>query len=340
MDTRAFIAGLPKVDLHCHIADAIPALMLFEIADANGVSLAPFTPATIYQSIDFEDYLMRLDRVCSALTKQEDFRQVLFEALRRMAACKVRYCELFFNPDDHPVSYPTMLEAYVDAIDAAENSLGVRARLIPSINRALGPQRGMAMVESVIHNRHPHVVGIGLDNNEELGPPHQYVEAFRLAKAHNLHVSAHAGERFNLIEVRESVDLLGVERIDHGYGVVEDPDLVARLKEARTPFTACWTSCGLVSGRTSAIVKMLRAGLNVTINTDAPASFATDMNQEYMMLAEAMCLGPTEITALARAGIQASYLPGDDKRVLLAELVAYVAQAERIGSTMPRSFPA
>ena len=336
MDIRAFIAGLPKVDLHCHIADAIPALMLFDIADANGVSLAPFTPATIYQSIDFEDYLMRLDRVCSALTKQDDFRQILFEALRRMAACKVRYCELFFNPDDHAVSYPAMLEAYVDAIDAAETSFGIRARLIPSINRALGPERGMAMVESTIRNRHSHVVGIGLDNNEELGPPQLYVEAFRLAKAHDLHLSAHAGERFNLTEVRDSVDLLGVERIDHGYGVVGDARLVARLREAGTPFTACWTSCGLVSGRTSAIVEMIKAGLNVTINTDAPASFATDMNQEYVMLAQAMRFGPTELSAVARAGIEASYLPDGDKGVLLTELAAYVAQAEHGGSTIRR----
>jgi adenosine deaminase len=327
MNLQTFVAGLPKVDLHCHIADCVPAGMLFEIAEANGVALAPYTPETIYQSSGFEDYLARLAVVCSALSRQEDFRRVLFEALRRMAACEVRYCELFFNPDDHSISYPAMLEAYVDAIDAAAASFGIRARLIPSINRALGRERGMALVENVIRHRHAYVVGIGLDNDEVLGPPQRFAEHFDLARAHGLHVSAHAGERFDPADLRAAVDCLGVERIDHGYGVIEDADLVVRLRETGTPFTACWTSCDLVSGRAPAIVDMISAGLNVTINTDAPASFSTDINREYMMVAEAMNWGAAEVSAIARAGVLASYLPESDKSMLLTELAAYSASA-------------
>lgn len=326
MDLRAFIAGLPKVDLHCHIADAMPVAMLFDLAEANGVSLAPYTQETIYQSVDFEDYLERLAVVCSALSRPEDFRQLLFEALRNMAGCNVRYCELFFNPDDHSLAYPAMLEAYCDAIDAAEARFGIRARLIPSINRALGAARGMAMVEDVIRHRHAHVIGIGLDNNEVLGQPGQYVEAFDRARAHGLHVSAHAGERFDTVELRDAVDLLDIQRIDHGYAVVDDPDLMSRLRESRIPFTACWSSCELVNGRASAITEMLRAGLNVTINTDAPAAFSTDINREYLLVAEAMDFGAAEISAIARAGVLASYMPEDDKRMLLAEISAYAAQ--------------
>ncbi|MBA1140961.1 adenosine deaminase [Mesorhizobium neociceri] len=328
MDLHAFVAGLPKVDLHCHIADAIPAPMLFDIAAANGIALAPFTPETIYRSTDFEDYLERLALVCSVLSKQADFRLVLFEALRNMASRNIRYCELFFNPDDHPVSYPAMLDAYCDAIDAAERSFGIRARLIPSINRALGPQRGLAMVENVIRNRHAHVVGIGLDNNEMLGPPRHYVEAFNLARAHGLHVSAHAGERFDPVDLRDAVDFLGIERIDHGYSVVEDAELLAQLRDAGTPFTTCWSACVLVRGEGSAITEMLRAGLNVTINTDAPASFTTDINREYLQVVEAMNFGPAEISAVARAGVLASYLPESDKRILLSDLAAYAAQPQ------------
>ena len=330
MDIAAFIAGLPKVDLHCHIADAIPAPMLFDIAEANGIALSPYTPQTIYQATGFEDYLERLALVCSALATQEDFRKVLFEALRNMASCNVRYCELFFNPDDHSLAYPAIVEAYCDAIAAAESSFGIRARLIPSINRALGPRRGIAMVENVIRYRHAHVVGIGLDNNELLGPPRQYVEAFDLAKANGLHVSAHAGERFDPGDLRDAVDLLGIERIDHGYAVVDDAGLLLRLKQTGLPFTACWSACELVRGEGSAIAEMLKAGLNVTINTDAPASFSTSINREYLLVAEAMDFGSVEVSAIARAGILASYLPKDDKRMLLTELAAYSAQFNQI----------
>lgn len=335
MDIAAFIAGLPKVDLHCHIADAVPAPMLFDIADANGIALAPYTPETIYQATGFEDYLRRLALVCSALSRPEDFRRVLFEALRDMAGCNVRYCELFFNPDDHSLAYPAMIEAYGDAIDAAQASFGIRARLIPSINRALGARRGVALVENVIRYRRDHVVGIGLDNNEVLGPPRHFVEAFELARANGLHVSAHAGERFDPADLRDSVDLLGIERIDHGYAVVDDKALLLRLKEAGLPFTACWSACELVRGEGSAIAEMLRAGLNVTINTDAPASFSTSINREYLLVAEAMGLNPAEISAIARAGILASYLPEDDKRMLLTELAAYTTGELSVSEATP-----
>jgi len=330
LDIAAFIKGLPKVDLHCHIADAIPAPMLFEIAEANGIALAPYTPETIYRATGFEDYLGRLALVCSALSRQEDFRRILFAALRNMAGCNVRYCELFFNPDDHVVPYPQMLEAYCDAIEAAQASFGIRARLIPSINRALGPRRGMAMVENAVRNRHDCVVGIGLDNNELLGPPRHYADAFALARTNGLHVSAHAGERFDPGDLRDAVDLLGIERIDHGYAVVDDANLLRRIREAKLPFTACWSACELVRGTGSAITEMLRAGLNVTINTDAPASFSTDINREYLLVAEAMDFGPAEISAIAQAGIQASYLAEDDKRMLLAEVNAYTAQSSGV----------
>lgn len=327
MNIRTFIAGLPKVDLHCHIADSVPAGMLFDIAEANGVDLSPYTPETIYQPAGFDDYLQRLALVCAALSRPENFRDVLLEALRRMAANRTRYCELFFNPDDHPIAYPAMLEAYVDAIDAAEARFGIRARLIPSVNRALGPRRGMAMVEDVIRHRHAHVVGVGLDNDELLGPPAQYAEVFARARAQGLHVSAHAGERLDAAELLDAVDLLGLERIDHGYGMVGDARLAERLREAGTPFTACWTACALVNGNAQAVTEMVRMGLNVTINTDAPASFATDINREYEKVAEAMGWGVAEIAAIARAGIAASYLPQDEKQALLNEVTAYSSAA-------------
>lgn len=320
---RNFIADLPKVELHCHIADAIPADMLFDLADRNGVSLAPFTPKTIYKTSSFEDYLDRLALMCSVLRQPLDFKTVLSEALRRMAACNVRYCELFFNPDDHTLEYESMLDAYTAAIEEAEETFGIRARLIPSINRSLGPERGMAMVRQVISNPSRYVVGVGLDNNEKLGPPVEYVDALNLARSFGLHVSAHAGETGDVSELNEAIDLLRIERIDHGYAVMQDMRLTSRLAESGTPFTACWTSCELISGNPLVVAEMIRAGLNVSINTDAPGTFDTDINREYERVAEAMELDAQGVSTIARAGVLASYLPQCDKTALLRDIEAH-----------------
>ncbi len=190
----------------------------------------------------------------------------------------------------------------------------------------------------VLADRRPEVIGIGLDYNEAPFPPAPFKEMYEKARAAGLHVTAHAGESGPAENVRDSLDVLKVERIDHGYHVVDDAELVARCRDAGVHFTCCPSTSGITSpwkdlaADDHAIRQMVKAGLNVSIHSDDPPMFGTDLANEYVRVATEMRLSPEELKECALNGIRGSWLDESTKREWLP---AWSAEIDALAASLP-----
>ncbi|MEM9712966.1 MAG: adenosine deaminase [Actinomycetota bacterium] len=318
MDAAELLRALPKAELHLHLEGAVEAATFAELAAKHRVDLpAHDEPGDLYDYADLTEFLVVYSLVCASVRDRDDFRRVTYECLQRCAASGVRYVELFFSPEshlEHGVALPTMLDGILAAFDDAETDLGLVARLVPAVNRELGPARAVEFVELVQAHRTDRVIGIGLDFNEVGFPPEDYVEAFRLARRYGLHRTSHAGEVGPAANVRNGLDLLHCERVDHGYHVVDDTELLAVCAERGVPFTVCPTTTTYttvfrdLAATDHAIRRMFDAGVTLTVNSDDPAMFGVDLTGEYLRLHELQGFTLTELAGLAANGLEAAWL--------------------------------
>jgi len=334
MSLASFIQRLPKVELHLHLEGAVSASTFAELASRNSVALPGNKPASeLYSYDNLPDFLKIYDLVCASIKSAEDFSRVTFEALERCALAGARYVELFFSPHahlDHGVSYSTMLGGILDGTRRAKGRYGLVTRLIPAHSRELGPERGERFLDMVLAERVPEVIGIGLDYNEAPFPPAPFARLYERARGEGLNVTAHAGESGPAENVADSIDLLGVRRIDHGYHVVDDPALVERCREQDIVFTCCpsttlattvWRD---LAAPDHAIRRMIEAGLNVTIHSDDPPMFATTLDREYALIAGSFDLAPETLKKIALAGLAAAWLDDDVKQAWISDWSAEI----------------
>jgi adenosine deaminase len=362
MDFAGLLHALPKAELHCHLEGSIPALTIVELARGNGVPLPTYDPERLYRvgvnrdeflrtmaevprwilqgfarkyqrPVDspedlyalgvYEAFLERFDDVCAVMVTADDFSRATYDALSLAAKSNVRYREMFFHPMNHPgVSYRTMLDGLLDGIRAAEADHGVVARLIPAINRDHSAAAAVAFAEEVVARRVPEVVGFASDYDEEHLPA--FVEAYRIAGKAGLPGTAHAGEYGSAKTVAECVDLLGCKRVDHGYSVIDDAELTARLAEERIHFTAIFSWSVAISHPEqlpldpptvpparrvdSPVSEMLDRGLSVSLNSDDPVfeGFAS-LAGEYLWAAGHLDLDAERMAELSLAAVDASW---------------------------------
>ncbi len=317
----AFVHALPKAELHLHLEGAVSPTLLEKLAERHGMPC----PARVSEGArdygalpDLATVLEVYDAVCGLMRSPEDFRDATHEALGRSAAGGASHVELFFSPAAHdPVATPycAMLDGIIAGARDAQAEFGVTALIIPAHNRTLGADRGMAFLDMVLADRRDLVVGIGLDYEETGHPPAPFAPMFERARAEGLRVTAHAGEDGPASHVRDSVDRLGCRRIDHGYQIVDDADLLARCRDRDVLFTICPTSmCRTTIWRDPAdpahpIRRMIEAGLRCCVSTDVPAMFGADLVGEYRLLAEAMDIDRTTLAALAANSLSHSWRP-------------------------------
>jgi adenine deaminase len=324
MDIATFARRLPKTELHLHLEGSVNPATFAELATNNGVKLPIKSDVReLYVYKDLPAFLVIYDLVCHSIRSAEDFHRVTYEALASCASGGARYVEFFFSPHAHMelgVAYATMLDGILAAMRDAEKDKGVSSKLIPAHSRERGPAAGLEFLDMVLADRRDEVVGIGLDYNEAPFPPAPFKEMYDKARAAGLHVTAHAGESGPAENVRDSLDILRVERIDHGYHVVDDPALVARCRERGVFFTCCPSTSGItspwkdLSAPDHAIRQMVKGGLNVTINSDDPPMFGTDLASEFVRVATEMKLSPGELKECALNGVRASWLDEGTKR--------------------------
>jgi adenosine deaminase len=330
---------LPKAELHLHIEGTLEPELAFALAARNGVTLPYADTEELRKAYLFSDLQSFLDLyygLTAVLHTADDFTELADAYLARAAAQGVRHAEIFFDPQAHTargVPIGTVVEGLGRALDLAEERHGVSTRLIMCFLRDESAESAMATLDAAKPYLH-RITGVGLDSAEVGHPPSKFREVYAAAEALGLRKVAHAGEEGPPAYIREALDVLGVERVDHGLRCVEDPELVERLVRERVPLTLC----PLSNVRLRAIdvledhplAAMLDAGLVATVNSDDPAYFGGYVGETFDAVRGALGLDREQLRTLARNSFEASFLEDDEERRAryLAEVEAYDFDAE------------
>lgn len=324
--TGTTLRAMAKVELHCHLEGTVRPGTFVDLARAHDVALPTTDPDRVYAYTDMASFMVVFERLCAAVRTRDDVARITRESLEDAAlGSGVVYREMFVNPTLHPwLPYAELLAGLTDGVAQARRSTGIVTRLIPSIYRAHSPAAAADMVREVARGDRDLVVGLGMDGDEQAGPPEAFGEAYALALDAGLGVTAHAGERFSAEEVRTCLDVLGCTRIDHGYGVVRDAALLERVRSSGTHVTYAWLSTtynyhGPLESHP--FRRMADAGLSMSLGSDDPAMGGTDLAGDYVAVADALGFTPGMFAAQNRAALEASWLP-EAERAPLRELLA------------------
>ena len=323
---EAALRRLPKVELHCHLEGCVRPATLIELADANAVPLPTRDPSSIYAYSDMDSFLRVFELLSRAVVTRDDVRRITLESLQDAAASGVVYREMFVNPTVHPACpYPELLAGLREGIAQAREQHGVLGRAIMSVYRAHSPEAALRMVEEVAATPCEEVVGIGMDGDELAGPPLLFRDAYAAAAAAGLPRTAHAGERFDAAEIRTCLDVLGCERIDHGYGVVTDPELLERCRQQAVFFTYAWLSTRYNYRGPLAehpFRRMRAAGLRMSLGSDDPAIGGTDLASDYATVCEAFGWTLEDMRQQNADAVEAAWCGPDDKAWVRERLAA------------------
>ena len=329
-----FIRGMPKVELHLHIEGSLEPELLFDLGERNNVPLRFNSVDEVRAAYDFTDLQSFLDiyyEGASVLLKEQDFYDMTWAYLLRAHADNVRHTEIFFDPQTHTdrgVPFETVVEGIHQALMAAESELGMSTRLILCFLRHLSAEAAMTTLEQALPFK-DRIVAVGLDSSERGHPPSKFADVFLRAREEGFLTVAHAGEEGPPAYIREALDLLSVERIDHGVRCLEDPDLVARLRSEAMPLTVCpLSNVKLRVFDTMAdhnLGALLELGLAATVNSDDPAYFGGYMTDNFLAVHSALELSREQYVTLTENAIAASFVDDERKAALLTELHAYAS---------------
>lgn len=334
MSLDAYIAGLPKAELHLHIEGSLEPELMFELAQRNGVAIPFDSVEAVRAAYDFsnlQDFLDIYYAGANVLLTRRDFEDLAFAYFQRAAADNVRHAEIFFDPQTHTdrgVPFGVVVEGLIAGMDRAKAELGVTSGLILSFLRHLSEDEAFATLEAARPHL-SHFVGVGLDSSEVGHPPSKFKRVFAAARDMGLKLCAHAGEEGPPAYVWEALDLLHIDRMDHGNRSMEDPRLVERLADERMTLTVCPLSnlklCVVRDLKDHPVPGMLRSGLHVTLNSDDPAYFGGYVNENYRQLAQAVGLTREQVTQIAVYSFEGSFLDDTEKARRIAEVRAYAA---------------
>ncbi|KRB51565.1 MAG: adenosine deaminase [Pseudomonadota bacterium] len=331
-----FIRGLPKAELHLHIEGSLEPEQMFEFARRNGVEL-PFADVeavrAAYAFSNLQDFLDIYYQGARVLLTQQDFHDLAMAYFRRIAADGARHAEIFFDPQTHTergVPFAVVADGLLAAMAQAEAELEVTSKLILCFLRHLSEEDAFETLKQA----EPYldrIVGVGLDSSEVGHPPAKFARVFAAARAKGLKTVAHAGEEGPPDYVYQALDMLEVDRIDHGNRALEDDALTERLAREGMTLTVCPLSnlklCVVDDLTAHPLRKMLGLGLRATINSDDPAYFGGYLGQNWVETAQALDLSRDELVTLARNSFTGSFLGPDEIAAHLAQIDRYVASA-------------
>jgi adenosine deaminase len=329
---ESLIRGLPKAELHLHLEGSFEPELMFAVARRNKADI-PFKSAeevrAAYRFSNLQDFLDIYYRSADVLRTEEDFYDLTLAYLKRAQADGVRHTEVFFDPQTHTargVPFATVADGILKALAEGEAQFGVTSKLILCFLRHLSEDDAFA----ALRQAEPYlgrIVGIGLDSSELGHPPSKFARVFAAARGHGLKLVAHAGEEGPAAYVWEALDLLHVDRIDHGNRSLDDPKLVARLVAEQMTLTVCPLSnlklCVVKDLRDHPLKRMLDLGLRATVNSDDPDFFGGTVNANFVAVAEALALTKAELVQLARNSFLGSFLSDAEKSRHLAAVDAY-----------------
>ncbi len=326
MSLHEFIRDMPKVELHVHLEGSIRPPTLLRLAERNGVALPADSLDGLrefYGFVDFDHFVQVYHTISRCLQKAEDFSLIAREFGAEMARQKIRYAEVTFTPrlntDNTGLSFDEILAGLNEGRARAQAEHGVEYRWVLDIVRDF-PESRHQVAEWAVRAMDRGVVGLGLGGSEVGFPPEWFADVYAVAREAGLHSVPHAGELAGPESVWGAIRALGAERIHHGVRSIEDPGLVDYLRRRQIPLDVCPTSnlcLGVYPSYEEHPIRWLwDQGVYVTLNSDDPPMFNTDLVREYQALADHLAFTPSELEQLSTNAVRASFLPDSEKAAL------------------------
>ncbi|MGN2638427.1 adenosine deaminase [Nocardia takedensis] len=329
-----FLLQLPKAELHLHLEGTLEPDLKFALARRNGISLAQTTVEQVRETYRFNDltsFLSVYYPAMDVLRTAPDFADLAYHYLRRAHLQGVRYVEMFFDPQAHTargVSFDDIIRGYRSGILRAGREFGIDAELILCFLRDLGADYAMATLSAALPYK-KWIIGVGLDSDERGNPPNKFAEVFARARTEGFLLTMHCDvdQQDSLEHIRQVIEDIGVDRIDHGTNIIESPELVTAAKQRGLALTCCPVSNSFVTGepKIAELLHLHAAGLTMTVNSDDPAYFGAYAGDNYIRLAESGQVDRDTLINLARNSFHAAWLTPGRRERYLAELDDHVA---------------
>ena len=344
MNVLAFARDLPKVELHCHLEGAARPSTIADLARANGVTLPTDDPMELFEFTDLDQFLAIYGIVCASLVTADDFRRLTYEALEDAVSANVRYREMFFSPG-FVMALGVPVETVWDGIRAgladAHHDLDVRCRMILDVDKPAGPGPAAELIEFAGTQDRDLLIGVGGDNSERGVDHRAFAPVFARAAELGLHRTFHAGEDGPADNIAAAIDDLGCERIDHGFRLLDDPALAARVADTRVPLTVCPISNVVIANVIDDVAdhpfaKQRETGVLVTVNSDDPGMMGTTICDDYEAVTDRFDYDADTIEDIALDAITASWAPAGEQAALRARFVAEMATLRERHGIVPR----
>jgi len=332
--SHKWLNGLPKIELHLHIEGTLEPELLFRLAKRNSIQL-PFNSVNevkkAYQFSNLQDFLDIYYQGAEVLLHKQDFYDLTWAYLLMCKQQNVMHVEPFFDPQTHTVRgvpFETIVSGIAEALADGKAKLGITSRLIMCFLRHLSEESAIETLKS--SEQFTDVIyGVGLDSAEMGNPPEKFINVFSKAKGMGYKLVAHAGEEGPASYIWSSLDVLNVQRIDHGIRAIDDPDLMLRLIESQMPLTICPLSNVKLrvfdTMASHTILDMLDLGVCVTVNSDDPSYFGGYMTENFLALYDSLELSRDQAISLINNSIDASFAEDSRKKELSNLLQRYIA---------------
>ncbi|POU25370.1 adenosine deaminase [Acinetobacter sp. ACNIH3] len=333
MNRLELIQAMPKAELHVHIEGTFEPELMFAIAQRNEIAIPYQSVEEVRQAYNFHNLQSFLDIYyagANVLIYEQDFYDLAWAYFEKCAEDNVVHTEMFFDPQTHTdrgIAFETILNGLQRACDDAAEKLGITSHLIMCFLRHLSEAAAFETLEQALPYK-DQIIGVGLDSSEIGHPPSKFERVFAKAREAGFLIVAHAGEEGPAEYVWEALDLLKVNRIDHGVRSEEDPALMQRLIAEKMPLTVCPLSnlklCVVDDMQQHNIRRLLQQGVHVTVNSDDPSYFGGYMNDNFIAIAEALDLSNDELKQLAINSFEASFISEADKANWISKIKALV----------------
>jgi adenine deaminase len=327
-----FIQNLPKAELHLHIEGSFEPALMFEIAKRNKIEIPYQSVEEIEKAYQFDclqDFLDIYYQGAQVLIKEQDFYDLTYSYLKKCAAQNVRHTEIMFDPQTHTergVKFETVIKGISKACDDANKKLGVSSLLIMSYLRHLSESEAFKTLEQSLPFKDK-ITAIGLDSSEKGNPPSKFKKVFEASVKEGYIPLAHAGEEGDADYVWEAINILKIKRIDHGNNSLKDPKLIQEIIKRDLALTVCPLSNTALQVVEDLIdhplKKMMDLGLKVTVNSDDPAYFGGQVNQNYKDIQKALNLSKKDLYELAKNSFQYALIDDIAKQKYIDELEYY-----------------
>lgn len=329
-----WIKSLPKAELHVHLEGTFEPEHIYKMAQRNGIELGYESPDAIVEAYDFHDlpsFLNFYYAAMHALQTEQDFYELTYAYFEKAAAENVVYVEPFFDPQGHTsrgITFETLINGIHRAQLDAETNLGVKSNLIMCFLRDLSAESAMEHLEMSLAYK-DWIIGVGLDSDEKDNPPSKFAKVFSKARAEGYRLTMHCdvNQKDIVGHLWECLDLINVDRIDHGINSLDDEALSKAIAEKGVGLTICPVSNNFVvqTYTTNEIRSMLKLGIKATINSDDPAYFQAYLSDNFLALMQHGNFNKTEIATLARNAFEVSWADEASKTEMLAKFDASLA---------------